>query len=102
MNNTVLKHVISIAYVLIYIGANPNIFAGNAIVLLFFFFYGLTVAIESKQRFDAIILIPILVFSLIFFFLFSFFMLHLIVICPDNVFCSCFLYQFLFCLRIMI
>lgn len=65
MNNTVLKNVISIAYVLIYIGANPNIFAGNAIVLLFFFFYGLTIAIESKQRFDAIILIPILVFALI-------------------------------------
>lgn len=65
MNNTVLKNVINIAYVLIYIGANPNIFAGNAIVLLFFFFYGLTIAIESKQRFDAIILIPILVFALI-------------------------------------
>ena len=43
-----------------------------------------------------------LLFSLTYFFLFSFFMLHLIVICPDNVFCSCFLYQFLFCLRIMI
>lgn len=43
-----------------------------------------------------------LLFSLTYFFLFSFFMLHLIVICPDSVFCSCFLYQFLFCLRIMI
>lgn len=49
MNNTVLKNVINIAYVLIYIGANPNIFAGNAIVLLFFFFMGLLLRLKANK-----------------------------------------------------
>lgn len=65
MNRFTLRDVTSVAYLLVYIGASPNIFAGNTIVLLFFFLYGITIAIESRQKFDAVILVPILLFAAI-------------------------------------
>ena len=65
MGNQISRNVISIVYFLFYVGSAPNLLARNAIVLLFFFFYGLVIAMKSNKKFDAVILIPLLLFAVI-------------------------------------
>lgn len=65
MGNQISRNVISIVYFLFYVGSAPNLLARNTIVLLFFFFYGLVIAMKSNKKFDAVILIPLLLFAVI-------------------------------------
>lgn len=64
MGNQISRNVISIVYFLFYVGSAPNLLAKIRLYYCFFF-YGLVIAMKSNKKFDAVILIPLLLFAVI-------------------------------------